>query len=36
MQLVYPAKSIETVNVNLFFEKNMWVKVTERFPDARR
>ena len=33
MQLVDPTNPIETVNKNMFFQKNMWVRVTERFPD---
>jgi len=34
MQLIFPTKPIETVNKNLFFQKNMWVRVTERFPES--
>lgn len=33
-QLVHPTKPIESTNQNMFFQKNMWVRVTERFPEA--
>ncbi|KAL2108140.1 hypothetical protein VUR80DRAFT_4184 [Thermomyces stellatus] len=33
MQLVYPGRPMETVNKNMFFQKNLWVRVTERFPE---
>ncbi|PKS05393.1 hypothetical protein jhhlp_008768 [Lomentospora prolificans] len=33
-QLINPMKPIESMNQNMFFQKNMWVRVTERFPMA--
>ncbi|PKS11145.1 hypothetical protein jhhlp_002906 [Lomentospora prolificans] len=31
---IYPSKPIETTNKNIFFQKNMSVRVTGRFPEA--
>ncbi|SPO05194.1 related to pisatin demethylase [Cephalotrichum gorgonifer] len=33
-QLINPREPVETFNMNIVLQKNMWVRVTERFPDA--